>query len=173
MSLVSTASAVRVDKKCLRGVLVAVILLILAVVLVSCGGNLRLPAFGSAHNAYITLPTEGSVALLHIDGLSGVISLVARTPQVNGTSPSGLALMNKFLFVANSQANTISTFSVAGDGTLSAIGDAVPTGVTPAKVDNPCAPALPPQSSRENSKAGKNQAPAQRVGGEGSELAAV
>ena len=128
MSLVSTASAVRVDKKCLRGVLVAVILLILAVVLVSCGGNQRLPAFGSAHNAYITLPTEGSVALLHIDGLSGVISLVARTPQVNGTSPSGLALMNKFLFVANSQANTISTFSVAGDGTLSAIGDAVPTG---------------------------------------------
>jgi hypothetical protein len=61
----------------------------------------------------------------------------------------------------------------AWTATVCCAGDAVPTGVTPAKVDNPCAPALPPQSSRENSKAGKNQAPAQRVGGEGSELAAV
>ncbi|MFZ3342805.1 MAG: beta-propeller fold lactonase family protein [Terriglobales bacterium] len=56
---------------------------------------------------------------MQINSLTGAITTAAATPEVVGTSPNGLALLNKFLYVANSQANTISLFNIAGDGTLS------------------------------------------------------
>ena len=57
--------------------------------------------------------------LVQINTLTGAITSAAATPEVVGTSPNGLALLNKFLYVANSQANTISLFNIASDGTLS------------------------------------------------------
>jgi 6-phosphogluconolactonase len=75
---------------------------------------------GPDHNAYVTLPKNGSVALLHIDGATGVITVGAETPQVVGTTPTGLALLpsKKFLYAVNSLSNSISIFNVALDGVL-------------------------------------------------------
>jgi 6-phosphogluconolactonase (cycloisomerase 2 family) len=64
------------------------------------------------------------VLLLYINGATGAITLGASTPQVENTSPSGLALLpsKKFLYAVNSFANTISIFNVASDGTLTLSG---------------------------------------------------
>jgi 6-phosphogluconolactonase len=85
------------------------------------------------HNAYVTLPTSGSVLLLHISQATGQISLGAQTPQQVGVSPYGLALSpsNKFLFVANASSNNISTFNIAADGSLSQPNPPVPGGSGP------------------------------------------
>jgi 6-phosphogluconolactonase (cycloisomerase 2 family) len=73
------------------------------------------------------------VLLLHIDGSTGAISMGAQTPPVENTSPTGLALLpsRKFLYVANSRANTISIFNVASDGTLTLSGTPTPAGSAP------------------------------------------
>ena len=92
---------------------------LLAALLPSCSGNKKPPVFGQRQNAYVTLPSQGSVLLLQINTLTGAITTAAATPQIAGTSPGGLALLNKFLYVANAQANTISLFNIASDGTLS------------------------------------------------------
>lgn len=129
MSVLRTARVVP-DLKWVRGMVAIFVLAFLAVSLLSCGSG-NLPQFGSTHNAYVTLPTLDSVALLQINGLTGSITIGSQTPQVEGTSPDGLALLaNKFLYVANSQGNTISTFNVAADGTLTANGTGIPTGGT-------------------------------------------
>jgi 6-phosphogluconolactonase len=127
MSFLRTARAVLDGPKCLGGIAFA--LLLLTGFLVSCGGSGKLPTFGTAHNAYVTLPTSGSVLQLHIDGLTGAVTTAAQTPRVLGTSPTGLALLSKkFLYVANAGANTISVFNVASDGTLSLSGTPTPAG---------------------------------------------
>jgi 6-phosphogluconolactonase (cycloisomerase 2 family) len=96
----------------------------------SCGSG-KLPAFRSAQNAFVTLPTENSVLSLHINGLTGVITPESQTPQVTGTAPRGLALLaDKFLYVANSQSNAIAVYSVASDGTLNLSGTPTPDGGT-------------------------------------------
>lgn len=129
MSFLRTARAVRLGPKGYHGIAVAAGLLLLTALLVSCGGTGKLPSFGSAHNAYVTLPTDGSVLQLHIDGLTGAIKVATQTPRVLGTSPAGLALLgNKFLYVANAGANTISVYSVAGDGSLTLSGTPTPAG---------------------------------------------
>ena len=129
MSFLRTARAVLGGPKCLRRFAVSSGLLLLAALLVSCGGTGKLPNFGSAHNAYVTLPTDGAVLQLHIDGLTGAITIAAETPKIAGTSPTGLALLShKFLYVANAGANTISIFNVAGDGTLTLNGTPTPAG---------------------------------------------
>jgi 6-phosphogluconolactonase (cycloisomerase 2 family) len=109
-------------------------LIVLAALSVSCGGNGKLPATGTGNTAYVTLPNEGSVLMVHIDGTNGAIAPEGTTPGNVGYSPHGIALApNKnFLYVANSESNDISTFSIAGDGSLSTIG--LPTsdgGLTP------------------------------------------
>lgn len=130
MSFLRTARAVLVGLNCLRGIAFAIVLVLLAAFFVACGSG-KLPAFQSGQNAYVSLPTQNSVLQLNINGLTGAITTGAQTPQVTGTSPKGLALLsNKFLYVANSQANTISIFSVAGDGTLNLNGPPIPDGGT-------------------------------------------
>lgn len=130
MSFLRTARAVPVGLRCLRGTVIAIVLVFLAALFVACGSG-KLPAFGAGQTAYVTLPTGNSVLMLHIDGLTGVITTGAQTPQVTGTSPNGLALLSdKFLYVANSQANTISIFNVAGDGSLNLNGTPIPAGGT-------------------------------------------
>jgi 6-phosphogluconolactonase (cycloisomerase 2 family) len=106
---------------------------VLAVFSVSCGNSSRSSA---SHFAYITLPEAGSVRLLKIDNSTGAITVGAETPPVTHTTPSGLALhpSKKFLFVANSEANTISVFNIAGDGTLTLSGTPTPAGSGPRSV---------------------------------------
>lgn len=138
MSVLRTARAVLVGSKCLGGM--AFVLLVLTGFLVSCGGTGNPPQFGTAHTAYVTLPTNGSVLQLHIDGLTGAIGIAAETPRVLGTSPTGLALLsNKFLYVANAGTNTISIFNVEGDGSLLLSGTPTPAGGS-----NPYAAAVDP-----------------------------
>jgi len=103
--------------------------LLLAGFLPSCGGSSH-PSTTPSHNAYVSLPGKGSVALVHIDGATGGLSLAAETPQVEGTSPKGLALLpsKKFLYAVNSASATISIFSVASDGTLTLSATPTPEG---------------------------------------------
>jgi 6-phosphogluconolactonase len=119
----------------------AVVLLLFSGLSLSCGSSsLSRPN----HNAYVTLPTKGSVALLHISGATGVITLGAETPQVVGTTPIGLALLpsKKFLYAVNSFANSISIYAVGADGTLTATGTPTPVGGS-----GPVAAAIDPSGS--------------------------
>jgi 6-phosphogluconolactonase len=101
--------------------------LFLAGLFLSCG-NSRVSR--PDHNAYVTLPKDGSVALLHINGSTGAITVGATTPQVGGTTPVGLALLpsKKFLYAVNSLGNTISIYKVDLDGTLIIMGTPIPVG---------------------------------------------
>ncbi len=111
----------------------AIFVIVLAAISISCG-NGKLPSTGTGNTAYITLPDQGSILMVHIDGTNGDIAPEGSTPGNVGYSPHGIALApsKKFLYVANSQSNDISTFSIASDGTLSTVG--LPTsdgGLTP------------------------------------------
>jgi 6-phosphogluconolactonase len=129
------AGAARAGQSGLRRIFAAtaiVIILLLAGLSLSCGSNSSLSLTGPDHNAYITLPKNGSVALLHIEGATGVITIGYETPQVVGTTPTGLALLpsKKFLYVVNSDAisNSISIFNVAPDGVLTLSSTPTPVG---------------------------------------------
>src|SRR5208337_4528991 len=128
MSFLRAARAALASQSGLPQILVAVVV-VLAGLSLSCGNSgytLKAPN----HNAYVTLPQSGSVQLLHINGATGAITMGAQTPQVGNTTPTGLALLSskKFLYTANSRANTISIFSVASDGTLTLTGTPTPAG---------------------------------------------
>ena len=130
MSLQRAAQAALAGRNGSRLILIAATLF--AVFSVSCGGSSKSKA---THNAYVTLPQLGSVALLHINDSSGAISAVSQTAPVLGTSPVGLALhpSKKFLYVANSgpAGNTVSIFNVASDGSLTDTGVTAATGSGP------------------------------------------
>ena len=130
MSFLRAARAALADQNCFRRILAAVaMVLVLAGLSLSCG-NSRHSSAGPNHSAYVTLPASGSVLLLHINGSTGAISKGAETPQVQNTTPRGLALLpsKKFLYAVNSSshANSISIFNVAGDGTLTLSGTPTP-----------------------------------------------
>lgn len=112
--------------------LAAIAVLYLAGQFISCSGNGKLPTTGTGNTAYVTLPNQGSVLQLHIDGATGAVAVQGSTPGYVGTTPWGLALAPKknFLYVANSQSNNISTFSIASDGTLSLVCVAPPACAT-------------------------------------------
>ena len=129
MSFFRAARAALVGQSGLLRIPVAVIVIVLlAGFSLSCGSSSKAKT-GPSHNAYVTLPAKGSVLLLHINGANGVITLGPATPQVQNTSPTGLALLpsKKFLYAVNSRANSISIFNVAGDGSLTLTGTPTPT----------------------------------------------
>jgi 6-phosphogluconolactonase (cycloisomerase 2 family) len=133
MIFIRAARAARAGQNNLRWMLAAralAIILFLAGFSLSCGNSSSLSR--PNHDAYVTLPSQGSVALLHIDGATGAITFGAGTIQVIGTTPTGLALLpsKKFLYAVNSLDNTISVIQVALDGTLTLSGTAVPVGGT-------------------------------------------
>ena len=103
---------------------------ILVALSLSCGTNQHINQNAPSHNAYITLPAKGSVAQLRINDSTGEITIGSQTPQVPNTSPNGIALApsKKFLYSVNSGNNTISTFSVASDGSLTQTGGQMPEG---------------------------------------------
>jgi DNA-binding beta-propeller fold protein YncE len=122
MSFLRAARAALAGQNCLPQILVAVVVVaavfVLAGLSLSCGSSSHSTS-GHNHNAYVTLPSRGSVLLLHINGATGAITLGAETPQVQNTSPTGIALLpsKKFLYAVNSSsfADSISIFSVASD----------------------------------------------------------
>jgi 6-phosphogluconolactonase len=141
MSFLRAARAALASQSCFRRILAAVamvIVLVLAGLSLSCGSSSQNPT-GSNHNAYVTLPANGSVLLLHINGATGAITVGAETPRVQNTSPRGLVLLpsklpsKKFLYAVNSNplADSISIFNVAGDGTLTLTGTPIPAGSNP------------------------------------------
>jgi len=130
MNFLRAARAALAGQSCLPRILVAVaVIVVLAGSSLSCGSSSHSTS-GPNHNAYVTLPSRGSVLLLHISGATGAITLGAETPQVQDTSPTGMALLpsKKFLYAVNSFANTISIFNVASDGTLALSGIPTPAG---------------------------------------------
>jgi 6-phosphogluconolactonase len=126
-----------------RPTLAAIVLAFLAATLVACGGNGKLPPTGSGNLAFATLPDQGSVVTLHIDGANGTVSVLSSTPSYLGNTPQGLVLSpkNNYLYVANALANTISTFSVSSDGSLSLLNN---TSVGPSQVTGPFETILDP-----------------------------
>src|SRR5229473_7730853 len=135
MSFQRAARAALAGQNCLPQILVAVVaVVVLAGLSLSCGSSSHSTA-GPNHNAYVTLPSRGSVLLLHINGATGAITLGAETPQVQNTSPTGIALLpsKKFLYAVNSSsfADSISIFNVASDGTLALSGTPTPAGNGP------------------------------------------
>jgi len=134
MSFLRAARAALAGQSCLPQILVAVVaVVVLAGLSLSCGSSHG--TSGHNHDAYVTLPARGSVLLLHINGATGAITLGAETPQVQNTSPTGIALLpsKKFLYAVNSSsfADSISIFNVASDGTLALSGTPTPAGAGP------------------------------------------
>ena len=137
MSFLRAARAALAGLNCLPRIpvaLVVVAVFVLAGLSLSCGSSSH-GTSGHNHNAYVTLPARGSVLLLHINGATGAITLGAETPQVQNTSPTGIALLpsKKFLYAINSSshADSISIFNVASDGTLALSGTPSPAGNGP------------------------------------------
>jgi 6-phosphogluconolactonase len=137
MSFLRAARAALAGQSCLPRILVAVVVVavvVLAGLSLSCGSSSHSTP-GHNHNAYVTLPARGSVLLLHINGATGAITVGAETPQVQNTSPTGIALLpsKKFLYAVNSSshADSISIFNVASDGTLALSGTPTPAGAGP------------------------------------------
>jgi 6-phosphogluconolactonase len=120
MSFPRAARPVLAASKYFGQALMATVVVAVALFFLSCnsGNPVKTPTL---HNAYVTLPSTGSVLLLHISQSTGQISPGAQTPPTVGVSPLGLALApsKKFLYVANAASNNISTFNIAPDGTLS------------------------------------------------------
>jgi 6-phosphogluconolactonase len=131
MSFLGSARAALSKRKC-RHLTIIALAAVLAGFSFSCGSSSR-PVLTGSHNAYVTLPGAGSVGLLKIYNSTGAVAVGSQTPPVEGSSPAGLALhpSNKFLFVANSAANTISVFNIASDGTLTLSGTPTPAGSGP------------------------------------------
>jgi 6-phosphogluconolactonase len=111
----------RCSSRLIVAALAVLLILVVAGLALSCGGS---SSSAPNHIAYVTLPGSGSVLLLQINGGNGIVTVGGQTPPVEGTSPTGLALTpsRTFLYAINSQANSISIFSVASDGTLSLTG---------------------------------------------------
>ncbi len=130
MSFLRAARAALAGQSGLPWILVAMVI-VLAGLSLSCGNSYS-PSVPN-HNAYVTLPSQGSVLLLDIDGATGAITLGTSTPQVENTTPTGLALLpsKNLLYAANSRANTISIFNVASDGTLTLSGPPTTAGFGP------------------------------------------
>lgn len=114
--------------------IIMVLVLFLALLSASCGTSSNSSSAPAAnHSAYISLPDDGSILNLQITGTTGDITKGPQTPQVQGTSPTGMALLpsKQFLYVANSRANTISIFAIALDSSLALTGAPTPAGNVP------------------------------------------
>jgi len=137
MSFQRAARAALASPSGVRGILAAVprviipaLILALALLSLSCGSS-TVNRIGPNHSAYVTLPKNGSVALLNIDGATGTMTMVAQTPQTVGTTPIALALIpsKKFLYAINALGNSISIFNVnSSDGTLTLSATPTPAG---------------------------------------------
>jgi 6-phosphogluconolactonase len=131
MSVLRAARAALAGRSGIPRILAAVAVLLTGF-FPSCSSNRGTPA-GPDHRAYITLPATGSVLQVNITGASGEITSSTQTPAVEGSTPTGLALLpdKSFLYTANSRANTISVYKVASDATLTLTATPTPAGSGP------------------------------------------
>lgn len=131
MSFLRAAFAALVGQSRFRRIFAAVSIAVLTALFLSCGSNSSSSA--NSHVAYVTLPSSGSILLLRVDSGSGALTAGGTTPVVPNTSPTGIALLptKKFLYAANSRDDSISTFSVALDGTLSFVNTTPAQGASP------------------------------------------
>src|SRR5580698_5316052 len=134
MSFLRAARAALVGQTCFRWVLPAAVI-VLAGTTLSCINNESVGASSPNHSAFVTLPADGSVLVLNINGATGTITVGPKTPPTQNVTPRGLALhpSKKFLYVANTRANTISIFNVGTAGLLT-LNTAVPSGNGPTAV---------------------------------------
>jgi len=110
----------------------AFLLLVLALVVpfFSCGSS----GNSNGHVSYLTIPQSNHVIGLQIDAKSGKLSAAAGSPYTSGNSPSGIAVTpsKQFLYVANSNDNDISLFTVnAGNGSLTEVMPRAAAGTNP------------------------------------------
>jgi len=96
--------------------------------LVSCGSS-------ASHYVYLALPgtNNGAIAAFREAGSSGVLTPLPGSPFTAGQGAHGVVIhpSNKFLYVTNSIANTVSLFTIAGDGSLTEVTPATQTGAGP------------------------------------------
>jgi 6-phosphogluconolactonase (cycloisomerase 2 family) len=107
-----------------------VVIFLLAGLSLSCGNSTTTKPSAPNHLAYVSLPGQGSVLLMQINGASGAITAGGKTPPVQNASFNGLALTpsRQFLYAVDTRHDTISIFSVTVDGTLFLTGAPVPAG---------------------------------------------
>lgn len=88
----------------------------------------------SSHFVYATIPAANTVLAYREDPNSGVLTPLVGSPFTTGTSTAPQALLihpsKKFLYVANSQENDISLFTIGGDGALTEVTPRTVTGGT-------------------------------------------
>src|ERR1039457_4054577 len=127
MSFLRAAFAALVGQIRVRRIFAAVSVAALTALFLSCGSSSSSSA--NSHVAYVTLPSDGSILLLRIESGSGTLTAGGTTPVVPNTTPTGIALLpsKTFLYAVNSRDNSISTFSVALDGTLTFV-NTIPAG---------------------------------------------
>src|SRR5271166_1676811 len=131
MSFLRAARAALAGQSGLRRIPAALVgSLVLAGLSLSCSSNQN---HGPNHFAYVTLKAQGAVLLLQINGSTGTVTVGGTTPPQSSTSPVGLALTpsKQFLYTANSRADTISTYNVQNNGTLSLSGTPMQAGNGP------------------------------------------
>lgn len=96
--------------------------------LVSCGST-------TGHFVYVALPStnSGSIAAYREAGSSGVLTAVPNSPFTAGSGAHGIVIhpSNKFLYVTNSTANTVSLFNIASNGGLTEVTPAASVGAGP------------------------------------------
>ena len=95
--------------------------------LAGCGSS------GTKHPAYVTIPSTNQVLGFNIDDKSGSLSPIAGSPYSAGPSPMVATIhpSRKFLYVANSQENDISLFTIGKDGGLTEVMPRAKAGVAP------------------------------------------
>jgi 6-phosphogluconolactonase len=133
MSFPRAARADRAGQSGLRrrhAAVTVVVILVVAALSLSCGNSTTTKPTAPNHLAYVTLPGQGSVLLMQIDGATGAITAGGKTPPVQNASFNGLALTpsKQFLYAVDSRHDAISIFSVTEDGTLILTGAPVPAG---------------------------------------------
>jgi len=66
-----------------------VVILVVAALSLSCGNSTTTKPTAPNHLAYVTLPGQGSVLLMQIDGATGAIHAGGKTPPVQNASFNG------------------------------------------------------------------------------------
>ena len=92
--------------------------------------------------AYVANSGSNNVSAYTITAGTGVLTPVAGSPFVAGTTPSGVTISpdGQFLYVANSGGNVSGYRITAGTGALDSLGAAFAAGTTPVSIATPGRP---------------------------------
>jgi 6-phosphogluconolactonase len=99
--------------------------------LLACGGN-NSTVTGGAGLLFVTAESNTTISVFTVDLSSGALSTNENSIGT-GTAPVAIAVTPTLdaVFVANSGANSISSYTVNGDGTLTVVSGTTATGSTP------------------------------------------